>query len=172
MVSYIKELGGESDRACALIVGAAISDVLRDLLRLYFIELDEDDINNLFYAQRASLGDFASRTDVSFALGLIHPHERLAANTIRRIRNAFAHTANPIEFSNELIVSELRKISDFSKVLRDVGPRKCFISFSMELYGHLLKRSSYLTEQRNGTGALSHPIHNLSDHRCTGGLGE
>ena len=68
--TYFKELLGESDRACALVVGAAISDMLRDLLKLYFVKLEEDDINHLFYDPRASLGDFASRTDVSFALGL------------------------------------------------------------------------------------------------------
>ena len=58
--TYFKELAGESDRACALIVGAAISDGLGDLLKRYFVKLEETDINHLFYDPRASLGDFAS----------------------------------------------------------------------------------------------------------------
>jgi hypothetical protein len=42
--TYFKELAGESDRACALIVGAAISDGLGDLLKRYFVKLEETDI--------------------------------------------------------------------------------------------------------------------------------
>jgi hypothetical protein len=75
--TYFKELEGESDRACALIAGAAISDALHVLLRRYFINLEESDINRLFHDQRAPLGDFASRTDVAFALGLISPRSAL-----------------------------------------------------------------------------------------------
>jgi hypothetical protein len=109
--TYFKELEGESDRACALTAGAAVSDGLQDLLKRYFIKLKEPDINHLFHDHGASLGDFASQTDISFALGLISPQERLVADVIRRIRNLYAHTLAQIDFSHELIVSELSKVS-------------------------------------------------------------
>jgi hypothetical protein len=51
--TYFKELAGESDRACALIVGAAMSDGLGDLLKLYFVKLEETDINHLFSTTHA-----------------------------------------------------------------------------------------------------------------------
>jgi mannitol operon repressor len=164
--TFFKELQGESDRACALIAGAAISDGLCDLLKDYFVELEEVDINHLFNDPRASLGEFASRTDVSFALGLISPQERLVANVIRRIRNLFAHTLAQIEFSHELIVSELSKVS-INNSLGSVSPKKVFVEISMTLYLALLDRSTYLSIQRFG---LAGPIYELSKHKRRRGM--
>jgi mannitol operon repressor len=160
METYFKELDGESDRACALLAGAAIAEGLGDLLKRYFVKLEETDINRLFNDQRASLGDFASRTDVSFALGLINPRERLAADVIRKIRNVFAHTLAQIDFSHELIVSELRKISP-GLPLPDKTIKLSFIGISMSLYIALLERRSYLRKQRSGLGGAQLPIYRL-----------
>jgi mannitol operon repressor len=160
--TWFNELKGESDRACALIAGAAISDGLRDLLEKYFIKLGEADINRLFHDQGASLGDFASRTDVSFALGLISPQERHAANAIRRIRNQFAHTLAQIDFSNELIISELSKVAVDEPFLPAKGKLR-FIAISMALYLSLANRRSYLLNKRwseRGVGPV--PIYELS----------
>ena len=165
--TYFKELEGESDRACALIAGAAISNGLCDLLKLYFVKLEETDINHLFYDQRASLGDFASRTDVSFARGLISPHERLAANIIRRIRNVFAHTLAQIDFSREPMISELSKLG---KPLPEV--KRFFIGTSMHLFLTLIARGRYLTRQRSGlAGAIRTPMYELSKQKPARGMG-
>jgi hypothetical protein len=93
--SYFKELRGESDRACALLAGSALSDGLRELLAAYFVPLTEGEHDHIFHDENAALGNFASRTEVSYALGLIGPDERRASNIIRRIRNQFAHTITP-----------------------------------------------------------------------------
>jgi DNA-binding MltR family transcriptional regulator len=170
METFFKELGGESDRACALIAGAAISDGLRDLLKLYFVKLEEVDIDHLLYDQNASLGDFASRTDVSFALGLISPKERLVANVIRRIRNQFAHTLAQIDFSHELIIAELSKISPGKPSSNEVV-KGGFIRISLALYLALRARGDYLAKQRSGlTGGWPVPIYELAKQKRPDGM--
>ena len=160
--TYFNELKGESDRACALIAGAAVSDGLCDVLKHYFVKLDEVDINHLFYDQHASLSDFASRTDIAFALGLISPQQRIAANVIRKIRNQFAHTLAQIDFSNELIISELSKVSATNS-LGHATPKDVFIGITMTLYLALLNCSNYImTRHFSGLGAIPVPIYHLA----------
>jgi hypothetical protein len=168
--TYFNELKGESDRACALIAGAAVSDGLCDVLRHYFVKLDEVDINHLFYDQHASLSDFASRTDIAFALGLISPQQRVAANVIRKIRNQFAHTLAQIDFSNELIISELLKVSPINS-LGSARPKDVFIGTTTALYLALLNCSTYLMERHlSGLGAIPVPVYHLAQqHSIKGG---
>jgi DNA-binding MltR family transcriptional regulator len=141
-----KELQGESDRACALIAGAAISDALGNLLRRYFVKLKETDINRLFHDLGAPLGGFASRTDVAFALGLISPQERVDANVIRKIRNQFAHTLAQIDFSQELIASEMIKVL-VKESLWEATPKRVFIDVSMTLYMAIIERTTYIMKK-------------------------
>ena len=163
METYFKELSGESDRACALIAGAAVSDGLRDLLKLYFVKLEEIDIDHLFYNQGAPLSSF-SRTDVSFALGLISPQERIVANVIRNIRNQFAHTLAQFDFSHELIISELSKVApDF---VASMKAKVFFAQMAMGLYSALCGRGQYLTIQRSRLGdAGPVPIYELAKQK-------
>jgi mannitol operon repressor len=140
--------------------GAAISDGLGDLLRLYCVKLEENDISHLFHDRGAPLGDFATRTDVSFALGLISPQERLIANVIRRIRNVFAHTLARIEFSQELIVSELSKIAP-GKSWPNSTDKKRFVELSIMLYSDLRVRGRYLKQRARLADGNSKPIYEL-----------
>ena len=158
--TFFKELEGESDRACALIAAAAISDGC-DLLKLYFVKLNETDINHLFYDQGAPFGDFASQTDVSFALGLISSQERLEVNIIRKIRNTFTHTLAQIDLSHEVIISTLSKISP-NKPSPSIRTKQFFNGASLRLYLTLRTRSRYLTKQRSGlAGARPVPLYEL-----------
>ena len=163
--TYFKELEGESDRACALIAGAAISEGMGDLLKLFLVKLKEVDIDRLFHDQGTSLGDFAGRTDISFALGLISPQERLVANAIRGIRNLFAHTLAQIDFSHESIVAALSKVSarpSSNTPLPGKQTKLFFARESMRLYLTLRARSRYLTKQRSGlAGARPVPLYEL-----------
>jgi hypothetical protein len=149
--TFFKELEGESDRACALVAGSAISEGLADLLTLHFAKLKEFDINHLFYDRGAPLIDFATRTDIAFALGLISPQERHVANIIRKIRNEFAHTLAQFTFSHVLIVSTLAKISP-DKPPPKIRTKQFFNGLSMRLYLTLRARCNYLTKQRSGLG--------------------
>jgi hypothetical protein len=93
------------------------------------------------------------------ALGLISPQERVVSDVIRRIRNLYAHTLAQIDFSHELIVSELSKVS-VNNSLGKGKPKVVFIGMSMVLYVNLFARSTYLAKQRSL--AIPMPIYKLA----------
>ena len=116
-------------------------------------------MERLFHGARAPLGDFASRTDIAYALGLINAGEEVIANVIRGIRNQFAHTLAQIDFSHELIERELSKLSA-ARIEFDVTTKEFFTSISLELYIRLRERKSFLVKQRAGLGgAQSVPVY-------------
>jgi hypothetical protein len=93
------------------------------------------------------------------ALGLISPQERVVSDVIRRIRNLYAHTLAQIDFSHELIVSELSKVS-VNNSLGKGKPKVVFIGMSMVLYVNLFARSTYLAKQRSL--AIPMPVYKLA----------
>jgi mannitol operon repressor len=147
-----KELTGESDRACALIAGAALSEGLRELLAEAFFELEN--YEKLFFEPHALLSDFASRTELSFALGLISSREQSILNIIRRIRNAFAHSVGQFTFDNDLIIKELSKLPDWTGALEQSAykkPKGFFINLTLASYLQLVSRRDYVKRQKRAS---------------------
>lgn len=138
---FFEELVGGSDRACAILGGAIVDQVLvfqlqgamRDLTRKEFLEL--------FFDNRALLQTMAARIDLSYALGLNERQEVVQLHAIRRIRNAFAHAVRPISFSTKLVTRECEKLSD-SYFAKDTSTadlsegRRRFIGICAGIYGH------------------------------------
>jgi hypothetical protein len=155
--TYFKELTGESDRACALIAAAALSEALRELLAETFFGLENYD--KLFFAPHALLSDFASRTELSFALGLISPREQSILTIIRHVRNAFAHSVGQFTFANELIMKELAKTKLQEQSVYK-GPKDFFINLTLASYVQLLSRREYLTRQKRVSPPM--PIYKIA----------
>jgi hypothetical protein len=107
---YLKELGGESDRAAALVAAAEVESYLVYLLMPEFKRLSADEKEALFFGRRAPLSEFAARIAVAYGLGLLEQSERDDLDRIRRIRNAFAHTVIPVKFTTEVIAAECAKL--------------------------------------------------------------
>lgn len=94
-------LSRESDRGCALFAAAYIDKALGDLLKACMVQhrkLDEE----LFVGQNP-LSSFSSRIKLAYYLGKIAPSERKDLDTIRSIRNEFAHHANLLSFEDQSI---------------------------------------------------------------------
>ncbi|CAN5164262.1 MAG: hypothetical protein ACR2GW_12640 [Pyrinomonadaceae bacterium] len=83
-------LNKESDLACVLISASYLDYALASLLKHYFIE--SEIANKLLNPPRGALSAFASRTDLSYCLGLIPKGLYQNLETIGEIRNAFAHS--------------------------------------------------------------------------------
>ncbi len=108
--AFTKELMGESDRAAALVAAAEVESYLVHLLMFEFTRLSEEERELLFFGRNGTLSEFADRISVAYGLGVIHPDERDDLDRIRRIRNAFAHSAIPLTFENELIATECSRL--------------------------------------------------------------
>ena len=98
---FLTEFQEETDRGAAL-VGASLIDTR--LERLLCSHLAERKIaEDLVTSGNAPLGTLSARAKICFCLGLITELEFHEKNTIRRIRNEFAHGVHGVSFSTQMI---------------------------------------------------------------------
>ncbi|WP_305825787.1 MltR family transcriptional regulator [Massilia brevitalea] len=94
-------INSESDRGCALFAAAYLDKALAELLRSRMIQdkrLDED-----IFSSQAPLGTFSSRIKLTYYMGMITVEERKGLDTVRSIRNHFAHHPDVAQFSDQMI---------------------------------------------------------------------
>lgn len=99
--SFRSALNEESDRGCVLFAAAYLDHALMELLRSCLVQtkkIDED-----LFKQNGPLASFSSRIKFAYYLGKISPSEKKDFETIRSIRNDFAHHPEFIDFSVQSI---------------------------------------------------------------------
>ena len=89
------ELHGESERACAIIGGAFLDDLLGELLEIYLVQ-NHDATQDLLSSENvnAPLGSFGARILTAYAIGLLPKDNWHAFQKVKKIRNRFAHDLN------------------------------------------------------------------------------
>jgi hypothetical protein len=93
------------------ILGAALLEYeLEARLRKKFRRKDDDTWKALT-EERGSLGSFDAKITTAYAFGLFDAVVRDGIHTVRRIRNAFAHTKKLVDFKHELVVKELATVT-------------------------------------------------------------
>jgi hypothetical protein len=96
LAGAMRELQEQSDRGMAIIAAALIEHDLGLAIEARLLPLNSKLRENLF-GSRGTLAGFQAKIDVGFALGIFSKDGHGDLDTIRRIRNRFAHT--PIELS-------------------------------------------------------------------------
>jgi hypothetical protein len=139
--AYSEELNGQNDRACALIAAASIADGLRELLAANFVILTESEEDHLFFSPNATLGDLSSMTEISYVLGLISKKEKSLIDSVRRVRNAFAHTAHHITFQISEVKVECSKFPPLQNI-DDNDIKARYISVSLNLFASIMLRTN------------------------------
>jgi hypothetical protein len=112
------ELARGSDRACAIIAAATVESFLTTAILVKLENIDDETVENL-KSQNGALGGFFSKIYLGYALGLYDKATRYDLETIRRIRNAFAHAKRPISFLN----------GEVSAACDDLNPKSVNIDF-------------------------------------------
>jgi len=121
--AFRKALSKESDRGCALFAAAYLDKALSDLLYLSLVadkQIDKD-----LFEGNAPLSSFSSRIKLAFYLGKISKECRKDLDTIRGIRNQFAHHAQIISVDDQSIADRCRNLQ-FSYHDRAHRPRGHF----------------------------------------------
>ncbi|MDB5321342.1 MAG: putative mannitol operon repressor [Phycisphaerales bacterium] len=78
-------------------VGAAyVDDLLAGMLRSYLV--DDAKLVDALLESQGPLGTFSSRINLVYALGLIRDDQLADLNTLRKIRNEFAHSHKALSF--------------------------------------------------------------------------
>ena len=99
----------ESDRGVALIVAAELDNALEDAILVDWDHLNAEEINLLFEGN-APLASLAAKIRVGYAMYLYGEITSSDLLVIAKIRNAFAHSPKPLDFSHVSIAEACKML--------------------------------------------------------------
>lgn len=102
------QIDAGSDRAVAILAAIGVQDKIN---RLVIVQLATDDktIDEL-HSREGPLHSFGMAIILAFAMGLIDEGTKNNLNTIRKIRNIFAHSYRPVTFKTTAIANAVRSL--------------------------------------------------------------
>jgi mannitol operon repressor len=144
---FLPELNKESDRGRALIACSYLDELMRRILLAFLIE--RDGTKRLTEGFNAPLGTLSTRTSAAYALGLISEREFKECETLRRIRNRFAHDVYA-SFDSQDIRDLSRTLTlaaqDYDDIVVDARGR--YTSAAVALILNLTNRPVYVSRKR------------------------
>ena len=119
MASIVFDLKNRGDQAAVIMGAAYLEHGLELLLRFVFRqELTKEESTRIFDgAQGGILGTFSAKIRVAYAIKLLHRNHYKILMLINDIRNVFAHSLHPIDFSNPLVIEDCQKLASLSDPL-------------------------------------------------------
>ncbi len=144
---FLPELNKESDRGRVMISCSYLDELIRRILLCFFI--DRETSLQLVDGFNAPLGTFSTRTAAAFALGLISKEEFKECETLRRIRNRFAHDIHAsfdMQDIRDLCKNLTKAAPSYGDVVVDV--RGQYTTAAVALILQLTNRPVYVSRKR------------------------
>lgn len=144
---FLDDLNKESERGAVLISVSYLERQLKEIVSAFLCEGNAS--ARLLEGFNAPLGTFAARATAAAALGLISGREYRELDSIRKIRNQFAHD-HRTSFSDQGIVDRCRHLAFSAKDYGDVvvAPRGQFTTAALALILNLTNRAHYVSKKR------------------------
>jgi mannitol operon repressor len=144
---FLPELNKESDRGCVMVACSYLDELLRRILLAFLIDIPTS--TTLLEGFNAPLGTLSTRASAALALGLIREREFNEVDTLRRVRNRFAHNVH-ISFDSQDVDALCRNLtmSARSDNPSKDKPRGLYISAAVALILHLTNRPAYVAKRR------------------------
>jgi len=151
----VKRLKRESDRGAALIMAAWIEEALSEFLRSYLVQ-DQKVIEDML-GRMKPLASFSATSRTCYLLGLIDRETLGNLETIREIRNDFAHSRGDLTFEDQSIRdrcaslnfrgprNESRARRRHAQPAQTLTPRETFLLAGLLSTGYLIKRRSEIS---------------------------
>lgn len=148
MPMIVGMLNTENDRTVALVCSTLIEEALKDAILSRMVQLSRDDSDKLFSGY-APLASMSAKTLIAFALGIIGKKTRQNLQTLRAVRNAFAHARAPLTFDTIEVAAACKHLnvgSQFAEeppkqlleMIEGPGMRQRYIGLSMLIWSSLL----------------------------------
>ena len=145
---FLDSLNNESERGAVLICASYLEAQLKETISAFLCEIyaSEKSVRSRF---NASIGSFSARIAAAAALALISEKEYGDLETIREIRNEFAHN-HRTTFTDRKIIELCRRLKlsaqDYDDVV--VDPRGQFTTAAVALIMNFVNRPHYVAEKR------------------------
>jgi Mannitol repressor len=134
-------LDHESDRAVALILASWVDDALTEMTKRSLVQ-DERVIQDML-SHIGPLGTFSSRIGLAYLIGRISRPVYENLETIRKIRNDFAHTRDNLTFASQSINDRCKNLflRGFKGCEIDpvYSPRSAYVATGIALLGFLIE---------------------------------
>lgn len=98
---FFKSLNNENELSCVLLGVNFIDEAMRTILRSKFI--NSNVAKNILNPTKGFLGNFSSKLDLLYCLGVIKKNAYEDLKILAQIRNVFAHSFPSINFESEKI---------------------------------------------------------------------
>lgn len=142
-VAYLAELKDEkNNRGVAILVAANAEIALRTAIHRNLL-VKEDTYKELFHAQRGILSSFEAKIRIGYSMGIYGDVHKTNLDCIKAIRNAFAHSAQPISFDTP----QVRSVCDLMQQVDAIAPRTIVSATGkpeFELLGNETSRERYI----------------------------
>lgn len=132
-----------NDRARVLAGVSLLDGALQQLLLTKLIVPDKEGTSYLF-GPGAPLRPFSTKIKLGFALSLYGPLTLADLEAIREVRNAFAHTMQPMDFKTPEVINVTKRINLLKRFVEEGGPtipdifterqifNQAFLNFAMQ----------------------------------------
>ncbi|PCJ61628.1 MAG: hypothetical protein COA65_01380 [Rhodospirillaceae bacterium] len=107
---WLLELKAMQDRPAAIVAATLVEDALYDVLIDQMAKLSKQEHNELFLGD-SPLSKFSAKIRLCRALKLIDKECATDINTVKNIRNVFAHARISLDFGTPEIASQIKEIS-------------------------------------------------------------
>jgi len=111
---FSKESHADSDRGCALMLGAFLEVHLEKLLRSVFIQ--RRSVVDPLFQYPGALSTFSAKIRMAYCLRLVHEHEYRDLSRILKIRNRFAHELHGVSFAKDQEIAKLCESLESRKI--------------------------------------------------------
>jgi hypothetical protein len=108
---FVPEVENASDRSAAILIGANVERGLERLLLQSLVRVKDEDVIGRLIERGGALSTFYGNTHLGYAVGLYGIKEFGNLESIRRIRNVFAHAPSIVRFDSPEIVAECNKFT-------------------------------------------------------------
>jgi DNA-binding MltR family transcriptional regulator len=136
-LGVLEELDKNGARGAVLVAHALLENILRRVLLSKMIPISRDEEDRLF----GGMGPFSSmgaRVATAYALGLITKQVRRDLDTVRKVRNRFAHTGKKIDFDDPEVVDLCGALASEINPANADERRVLFVSVIKALTVHLV----------------------------------
>jgi DNA-binding MltR family transcriptional regulator len=138
LTALLAELEAQTDRGAAIIAAAIVDDALSNALKSRLI-LTENLSDRLFsHEKNGPLANFSAKIDIAAATGTLDKELCDYLHLIRRIRNRFAHSIEPLKFSDQQITAWCQTLMNDIKKYEKFEPRKRFVFSALGIAAILL----------------------------------